>query len=403
MKKIVNYLLLLYIFILPLIPDVINGHNMTSVTQGCLGMLIIVYIVKSLIYRKDFIKYLKGFFIDPLTIFMVVLCAIMIITSFEGINVKLGIKESIRFASYIFIYFIVKFEDIEYKNILKVFLVSICIILVFGIIQFFTGIGASVTLGGYKFIRVESTIDNPNSYGGFLNIIIFPVILLLMNCRDKGKKIFLAVMLIAIVINMGMTMSRNAMLGLFVGIIALIALYSIKYIFVLIPAAIAAFIVPSVRVRILAIFDKTQNNSRLGVWNMALDLFKKNPVKGIGNGNFVENYPLLKNNYKQLAGDWAETYPTHNSYLKVLCELGVFGAVSFAVILVSAVVKIKKSIKICDDDTIKSIAKGFLVSFIVFLIMNCIDNLFFVPKLATYVWVMVAMLDGIMYKKRNRY
>ncbi|MDY5912359.1 MAG: O-antigen ligase family protein [Inconstantimicrobium porci] len=402
MKKLVNYLLLLYIFILPLIPDVINGHNMTSVTQGCLGLLIVIYIVKSFVYRKDFIKYLKGFFTDPLTIFMVILCVIMLITSFEGINVKLGVKETIRFASYIFIYFIVKFEDIEYKNIIKVFMVSISIILVFGIVQFFTGIGASVTLGGYKFIRVESTIDNPNSYGGFLNIIIFPIILLLMNCREKGKKIFLVVTLIAIIINIGMTMSRNAMLGLFTGILALIVLYSLKYIFVLIPAVAAALLIPSIRERIIDISDKAQNYSRIGVWNMALDLFKKNPIKGIGNGNFVENYPLLKHNYKQLAADWAVTYPTHNSYLKVLCELGIFGGVSFAVILISALIKIKKSINICKDDTIKSIAKGFLISFIVFLVMNCIDNLFFVPKLATYVWIMVAMLDGIMYKEGMR-
>ena len=196
---------------------------MTFVTQVCLGVLIVVYIVKSFIFRKDFIKYLKTFFTDPLTTFMVILCVIMLMTSFGGINVKLGIKETIRFASYIFIYFIVKFEDIEYKNVIKVFMVSISIILVFGIVQFFTGIGASVTLGGYKFIRVESTIDNPNAYGGFLNIVIFPIILLLMNCREKDKKIFLVVTLIAIIINIGMTMSRNAMLGLFAGIIALIA------------------------------------------------------------------------------------------------------------------------------------------------------------------------------------
>ena len=71
-------------------------------------------------------------------------------------------------------------------------------------------------------------------------------------------------------------------------------------------------------------------------------------------------------------------------------------------ILISALIKIKKSINICKDDIIKSIAKGFLISFIVFLVMNCIDNLFFVPKLATYVWIMVAMLDGIMYKEGMR-
>lgn len=402
MNILFNYIFIIYMFLLPIIPDVINGRSTNIISQGLLGIMILFYIVKFFFFNKNKIETLRDFFTDPMTILMTILSLIMAISSFEGVNLIVGLKETIRFASYVVIYYIVKYDDIDYSLLIKACILSIGIILCFGIIQFFTGIGGNMTLGGYRFIRVQSTIDNPNSYGGYLNILIFPLFMMIGKITDKKKKILLYVGIILILINIAMTMSRNALLGLGIGMVIFIILYNVKAIIGFIAVAVALIAVPSVRARILDIFDVAQNMSRVGIWKMAIDLSKEHFLTGIGNGNFPLYYPKLKPNYVELAEDYAEVYPTHNSYLKVQSELGIFGTITFMSMIVCIFYKIRKAVKTIDDEVIKAAIKGFNISFIVFLIMNCIDNLFFVPKIATLVYVIIAMIDGMVYRDNKK-
>ncbi|KEH90392.1 hypothetical protein Z965_00595 [Clostridium novyi A str. BKT29909] len=106
----------------------------------------------------------------------------------------------------------------------------------------------------------------------------------------------------------------------------------------------------------------------------------------------VKNYPeLWYNNHVN--------FPSHNSYLKVQSELGIVGIVSFVLLLLSIVIKMKQFATRVTDKFYKYFYTGFFVSVIVFLIMNVSDNFLFVPKVCSYFWILVAIAQSINHNR----
>lgn len=69
------------------------------------------------------------------------------------------------------------------------------------------------------------------------------------------------------------------------------------------------------------------------MWSMALDLWKQNPILGIGAGNFgpvaamsFENDPT-RTAFADVATLWGQAL--HSSYIQILCEQGIVGALLF--------------------------------------------------------------------------
>ena len=103
--------------------------------------------------------------------------------------------------------------------------------------QHFTGFALAETFKrSYEFggsIRIASTLSNPNAYGAYLILIIFPVIMLSIYEKNKNKKIVYILLSILVLTNLLMTFSRNALLGFGLGLLVLALIYSIKLIFAL--------------------------------------------------------------------------------------------------------------------------------------------------------------------------
>jgi O-antigen ligase len=76
--------------------------------------------------------------------------------------------------------------------------------------------------------------------------------------------------------------------------------------------------------------------SRLDIWSASLAMWEGNPL-GIGAGNF---YQTIGRYLPQLEGR-----DTHNTYLKCLCELGIQGIIIFAVVIVNAVLVLRRVTK----------------------------------------------------------
>lgn len=73
----------------------------------------------------------------------------------------------------------------------------------------------------------------------------------------------------------------------------------------------------------------TQNSIgwRTEVWHAAIQLFKENPVFGVGKNRFTE---VQKANQLRFGtSDEATKFHSHNDYLQILSEQGIFGAVVF--------------------------------------------------------------------------
>ncbi|WP_053241060.1 hypothetical protein [Clostridium sp. DMHC 10] len=94
-------------------------------------------------------------------------------------------------------------------------------------------------------------------------------------------------------------------------------------------------------------------------------------------------------------------FPVHNSYLKVFSELGIIGIVNFISIIILAIIHVKRFIDMTNDKFFKYFFTGFLAATIAFLVMNTVDNLFFVPKVATFFWVLLALSEAAYLRERN--
>lgn len=87
---------------------------------------------------------------------------------------------------------------------------------------------------------------------------------------------------------------------------------------------------PALRGRAASIVDTQQNQSnliRMGLWDKSLDLIRKNPVMGIGSGNFSVKGAELRWGGSPPETTWTET---HSIYLQNAVERGLLG---FAVFL----------------------------------------------------------------------
>lgn len=408
-KDIMKKVFYLYVFLLPLLPS--NIRYVGKLGDFILLIFMLLYIALIATNgqtRKNLIYGINDFFHDYLNIFMIFFALIMFVSISYASDKKLATEETLRFVSYIIIFFAIKYEfnDREFIiGVIKSYIFSVICVCVFGIIQFFTGIGLDKVFTGYSYAseKITSTMDNPNTLGAFAIMAFFPFMSLALYMKKKKEKIFYSIICLILLVNIVLTSSRNALIGLEAGMFCFIIFYSLKFLLPMILLNASLFFIPLVRSRAFDLLNSNQNESRVTLWKIAVKMIKDHPLFGVGNGNYISLYPAYVKKYPELAYYRYTKEPCHNSYLKVQSELGVFGSFAFAGILVSSFIKILKFSKNCKDVYYKYFYMGFLASMAAFFLMNAFDNLFFVPKLAAYFWIFIALAEGIFttYKEAH--
>ncbi|MCB2294132.1 O-antigen ligase family protein [Clostridium algoriphilum] len=396
--------------LLPLIPEDIQFKGIPF-TDLILALIIFAYIIELIVSKKgreNFIKGIIDFFTNKLSIFMSILLIMMLASTIYAVDKKLALSESARFISYIFLYFIIKYEINNRKQInvlLKCYIFTSFVLSCIGIVQYFTGFALAETFKKTNVFgestKIAATLFNPNTYGAYLILIIFPVIMLSIYEKNKKKKIAYILLSILVFANLLMTLSRNALLGFGLGLVVLTLIYSIKLIFALGGFGILIFFIPSVFQRVKGIVSMSQNESRLKIWKTALVMIKEHPVLGVGNGNYVTRYAEYIKKYKDLRYYKYQAFTTHNSYLKIQSELGIIGTVSFLGVAVTALFRIKKLYSTTKDKFNRPFYIGVMASVTAFIFMNLSDNLLFVPKATTYFWFLLATVEALLNDSKS--
>lgn len=409
LNKVMTNFLYIFVFTIPLFSESfkLEYHGVSAVDM-LLGIIILTYLASIIVNsdsRERFTKGLRNFFKDLLCIFMFLLFIVMSVSVLYAKEKGLAISETIRFATYLVLFFIIKYEinSVMIKeNLLKLYLGICSLLSIMGIIQYITNIGESKRfVNFYDFgasSRITVTLTNPNNYGAFLILSIFPVIMLAINEKERRKKIYYSALSLLLLINITLTFSRNAYLGFILGCFLLVIIYSYKLIYLLGGLGVLSLFVPQIRRRFVEILDPVQNNSRLKLWKTAIYMIKDHPILGVGNGNFVSYYDdyVFKKHRDLIYKDW-KRYPSHNSYLKIESELGVLGMASFLGMLVSAWLKVRSMVNKTENGFIRSFYTGFLASMAAFYFMNFFDNLFFVPRTTVYFYILLAVSQSFLY------
>jgi len=399
--KILVFIISIYMICLPIIPDSLKYMNVkiSDILLSIVILTILVTLVRNLAI-KDLFNILTK---DSTLILMIILCFIMFISTTYALEKNISIGESIRFLVYILLYFSIKYllNNKYCINILLKSYIFISIVLsLIGIFQFCTGIRFQklfiIKYGFVTIARETSTFENPNAFAAFLLILFFPILIIFIKTIKSKFKVMYGIFCILIFINIILTGSRNAQVALLLGLIILSIFYSRKFIYSIVAFGVVSLFIPVIRYRISSVFDMNLDKSRLSLWGVALKMIKDHPLLGVGNGNYVSYYDLYVQRYPELRYQGYTRFAPHNSYLKVCSELGIASLCIFIILLARIHIVVIKHIKTLHDNYYKCFYSGFIISMIIFLFMNLSECLFFLPKVTTYYWILIALLESLV-------
>jgi O-antigen ligase len=131
---------------------------------------------------------------------------------------------------------------------------------------------------------------------------------------------------------------------------------------------------------------------RLDLWNHAMDLFKKNPILGIGWGGFRYTVP-----------EELRLKDAHNLYLKTLSEQGIIGLILLLFIFLLALRSGQKLFKTAITPFQKGLGFGFLGCVVAFIITNMFGDRWSYFVLGDYFWIIWGLVDrGILIAEASK-
>ena len=298
---------------------------------------------------------------------MMVFVGSLLLSMAHAPNMVIGIKSFLYIGVLIASYYLVLLCVNREKHI-KVFIALLVIA---------TSVVCIISLRYYASGRLGSLVlRNPNSFGNFLALVIpFGISLLLYGGLEKGKRLILAFSLSLMIVNLGLTFSRSAWVGVFVGIISLFVFKPKVSLSLLVCGMIsAAFLLSPIQKRVFKDISDPGVQYRITKAKIAYNNFKKHPILGNGLGSF--HYGA------QFSNIWA--YRAHstleNNYLLMLAEGGIIEFLAFLYLLVAYGKKAIAVLKKVRDPFLNAVLLGSIISIISTLAAGMFEDTLFFPK-----------------------
>lgn len=390
-KNCLNLITIIFIFIYPILPSY-GKVNFDSILQ----VILLIQLLGIIIFKKerqDLIKNIKSFKNDNILLFALALNILMYISNIYSINKSMTFLNSIRFSLFIILYYTIayKIKEKHYKKLLLTSFLSVSVLSsIVSIYQAFKKVEESLVID--KDNRIVSFLENSNNLGAYSILSIFIFIMLVVSVKKISQKILFSICSILLFISIILSQSRNALLGLILGIILIAFLYSKRFIIYSFGMCIILFIIPQSQERLIQIFDMSQNSSRIKIWQLTNFMIKDNPILGTGYETYGTLYPvyLKENPNLMVRPEYIAIHP-HNILLKFQSELGILGTILIIAFIVVTALTLIKQIKLAKNSISKAIIIGTTISFITFNFMNILDSYYNILKITLTLFVMLGI------------
>jgi len=365
-----------------------------------------IEVFSSLIIFFYFIK--KGLFFEWRSLNKPILISLFFFSLFMALsltNSGIYISKSIsllilRWLKNIFLFLAISEIFVDSKKMNKAvfaFLSSAFILVLDGIFQKIVGFDCfwsrPLVDVGRGLTGITGTFQHYNSFGSFLGVsMLLSMSLYLKTDLNKSLKWLVTGFFLLAGLCFYWTFSRGSWVSFFIGILLMLIIsrrFKVAILFFAI-FLLGLFFVPEAKDRFLFIFQTGGDQGRFALWKAAWHMVKENPYLGKGLGTYMKILP-------HYAPELGLQY-THNSYLQILAETGIFSLMSFlCFIIILLYQSAKKLFKNSDD----SLLLGFFCMFFSFLI-NCIfDNQLYSLQLSSLFWILAACLNSLIQKKRQ--
>jgi O-antigen ligase len=371
--KTILCLILFLVFFTPLflIPKIIT-HDTTLHTKFLLTGFVSSICCLIIVIRYIFFPYETSIFKDPVRLCFIAFAFIILISDLLSGEILYCLRESLKIWPLILIFLAIPKiinPEKDFRKFRTAILASGALVAVYGLCQYFDMDFL------YKWIPYKksgelarnyilSTIGNPEYLGSYLAPLILLLSTDIFGQCSLWKKILSLILFLIFIPALLLTGARGAVIGLASGIIFLFSIYfknaerrkkiqiiGISTVLIIIfSIIIIIFSIPNPlnrhnqeilkRFKNLANLQSHSIKERILFHSIGVDMIANNPVFGVGEGMFRVNfYPAIKHlssrdehagitrfahNLKNRVAD-----NSHNDYLQVWVEYGIFGFLAF--------------------------------------------------------------------------
>lgn len=239
-------------------------------------------------------------------------------------------------------------------------------------------------------IRVYSTLGNPNVLGEYL-LLLIPVCGTLVYASDRWfKKLFYFAVLGSSSLCMIFTQSRGCWLGLILVAVVFALLLDKKLVFlgILVAIFIPSFLPESIIQRFMSIGNMGDSSTsyRVYIWLGTLRLLRDywwNGI-GIGQGAFNKVYPYYSYN--------AIIAPhSHNLYLQLTTETGIFGLLTFISVMLVSMKKMLIGYIVGKKNIYGYLCGAVIAGLLGFLLQGMFDYVWYNYRVFLIFWMVIGL------------
>jgi len=257
-------------------------------------------------------------------------------------------------------------------------------------------------VGGIDFVKWEvrnsplSTLGRRNFAAEYL-VMVIPYMYYLMI--DKKKQWILYIPLVLSVIHLIFTFTRASYIAFLISGVVFFVLAGKRVNVKVAVIVLLSFLVFSQPLFSgIKTFERGTVKSRMLIWNITLKMIKKNPIMGVGPGNFIITYPYYAKDSPERMIVAHRVSSVHNDYLEVCAEAGIVGFVLFLYLLFS-VFKASFVLYRGSGRKEKLLISGIISSMVAICVNGLASFPFKNPATLLLFWADVSFIGGI-YRKR---
>ena len=272
---------------------------------------------------------------------------------------------------------------------------------IYGIMQF---LGKDPVAWNNPYNPIVTTVGNPNFTSGIIGISSVASLYLVFESKKIIERLSAAFVLI---FGLFVVYKSDSVQGLFAfavgtAILLLIKAWTLRPIIgvaagVVLTAIGAPIALAVINIGPLAsrLYQGTLNN-RLDYWHAAINMFKSNPLLGVGIDRYGENYREFAVQNQVSQGTFSSN--AHNVYLHILATGGLTLFIPYVLLLAFITWLALKSVKNTTKE-LRVLAGTYLGTWLAFLILNAvtIDNL----GVGIWLWIFAGIIIGRSVSDKN--
>ena len=299
-----------------------------------------------------------------------------------------------------------KYEQLQLMVSLAV--VGISVAALYGCYQGYIGVDIvpsqqDMTLNAGMPGRVYSFFDNPNNFAEQLEMLLPLDLALFLNSRWRGKLLSLISLGLGVAA-IGFTYGRASWIGLACAVVVFVALVNWRWLPVLVVLGLAAipFLPETIYNRILTIFQASDDSSvqyRFGIYDTTKNLMEDYWVRGVGLGSDV-----MKKVFQTYPTNFDGSYPihTHNNYLQMWGETGIWGILSFLALLVWQLKTGVKRFCAATDVRLRRMLAAAIGAFCGILVVGLAEYTWYYPRNMFTYWFLFGIIAACVKLSRQK-